>query len=928
MRYHAHEEATAEHAATGTLKAPGKQTLTARLHGRMRPPPPWSMMVTALTGSAPAVEDAFALHLAPASTGAPKVQRQEAAPDPGDELTPAAVRAELVRITRAANAIKRAVDPADPALSKDGLPPGQGTAYVAELRALVKDAERVHGGATGELAGVWTTTQDALVAAYQMLTVYYADQSLVEWSDASEEDKDAQRQAYHDEAGNPDPTTNWCGMFAAAQMRAGGMAGAMRMSFNSEFQCREFFTYGTGWSYTPTTIRPFKQGDPVPLRDYHTQRGALRSWLAAADAGGDLRPGDIVLLDWTNANQSDRNDGEKNLIDRADHIVIVRSWDPATRVLVTIDGNVYAAKKHRGQAPAFDGTDDTNAFADAPDSEVGTSRYQAGSGGNVTLGPQNVGAEFNREAMMTDPETKRQTDTWKSMTLMGRGRPSVVDYEEDHEYLNDNLAEPVLAGPKTEAGPIEQKIQRREAGGGTPVDPAGAFAAATSGARGALPYRDEMQARFGADFGGVAAHVGRDLSALHAHAATQGETVVFASATPDRETVAHELTHVLQARQGRDGGGALSDPGDASEHEARAVASAFAAGGSIEVGAAPSAAIHRQEEVTPPPVYPAIGMYSGALDWDSFSAMTKQRLPYDDEHDPASVRDRYHLAMVKQLNDALPAEFGALYVAPGQDDPAGRAAAIDAVCRAIVELQRAALARGDRTEAERLRVGLFIANEHAVVDALQSPYSARYVRKPKDWDGTTPLAGREPKDDDNTFCNVYAYDLVTAMGAYLPREWWTDDAAQEIAEGQTVSSSRVVQQSANDLGDWLDGYGERYGWVRLASAEEAQQTANAGFVVVISGNTGLTDVSGHITVVLAESVDRQRPNADVPLQSQAGATNFLSNKKDGAGLDSSATIAWWTDPKFATVGFWAYRGPARGTPPQAATQMGLVAPSY
>lgn len=77
------------------------------------------------------------------------------------------------------------------------------------------------------------------------------------------------------------------------------------------------------------------------------------------------------------------------------------------------------------------------------------------------------------------------------------------------------------------------------------------------------------------------------------------------------------------------------------------------------------------------------------------------------------------------------------------------------------------------------------------------------------------------------FCNVYAYDLVTAMGAYLPREWWTDDAAQEIADGQSVSPRRVVQQNANDLGDWLEGYGERYGWVRLGGAEAAQETANA-----------------------------------------------------------------------------------------------------
>ena len=87
------------------------------------------------------------------------------------------------------------------------------------------------------------------------------------------------------------------------------------------------------------------------------------------------------------------------------------------------------------------------------------------------------------------------------------------------------------------------------------ADPTGAFDAAASGAPGELPYRDEMQAHLGADFSSVQAYTGRDLTALGASAATRGEQVVFASSSPDRQTVAHELTHVVAQR----GGGRSAD---------------------------------------------------------------------------------------------------------------------------------------------------------------------------------------------------------------------------------------------------------------------------------------------------------------------------------------------------------------------------------
>jgi hypothetical protein len=68
-----------------------------------------------------------------------------------------------------------------------------------------------------------------------------------------------------------------------------------------------------------------------------------------------------------------------------------------------------------------------------------------------------------------------------------------------------------------------------------------------------LPYRSEMERRFGRSFDHVRAHVDANATAaMGARAYTLGgRDIVFATATPDRELVAHELTHVVQQREGR-----------------------------------------------------------------------------------------------------------------------------------------------------------------------------------------------------------------------------------------------------------------------------------------------------------------------------------------------------------------------------------------
>ncbi|MFI9275603.1 DUF4157 domain-containing protein [Kitasatospora sp. NPDC052896] len=116
----------------------------------------------------------------------------------------------------------------------------------------------------------------------------------------------------------------------------------------------------------------------------------------------------------------------------------------------------------------------------------------------------------------------------------------------------------------------EQPVQRSAVhdvlrGGGKPLDET---------------TRTDMESRLGADFSDVRIH---DDSAARASAAevgarayTSGSHVVIGDGGGDKHTLAHELTHVIQQRQGpvagTDNGGGLkvSDPSDRFEREAEA----------------------------------------------------------------------------------------------------------------------------------------------------------------------------------------------------------------------------------------------------------------------------------------------------------------------------------------------------------------------
>lgn len=92
--------------------------------------------------------------------------------------------------------------------------------------------------------------------------------------------------------------------------------------------------------------------------------------------------------------------------------------------------------------------------------------------------------------------------------------------------------------------------------------------------------REEMESRLGADFSDVRVHTGptaqRSAAEIGARAYTSGSDVVIGAGGGDKHTLAHELTHVIQQRQGpvsgTDTGDGLrvSDPGDRFERAAEA----------------------------------------------------------------------------------------------------------------------------------------------------------------------------------------------------------------------------------------------------------------------------------------------------------------------------------------------------------------------
>ncbi|MFJ4909893.1 DUF4157 domain-containing protein [Streptomyces sp. NPDC093249] len=155
---------------------------------------------------------------------------------------------------------------------------------------------------------------------------------------------------------------------------------------------------------------------------------------------------------------------------------------------------------------------------------------------------------------------------------------------------------------------------------------------ASTGRRLDAPLREEMEARLGADFSDVRIHdntaARASASEIGARAYTSGTDIVIGDGGSDHHTLAHELTHVIQQRQGpvagTDNGAGLSvsDPGDHFEREAEANATR------VMQGAAPAEA-YVQRATAPGHAV------SGGTSTDVQRTISGSSM--DDEYDPASL---------------------------------------------------------------------------------------------------------------------------------------------------------------------------------------------------------------------------------------------------------------------------------------------------
>lgn len=215
--------------------------------------------------------------------------------------------------------------------------------------------------------------------------------------------------------------------------------------------------------------------------------------------------------------------------------------------------------------------------------------------------------------------------------------------------------------------------------------------------------------------------------------------------------------------------------------------------------------------------------------------------------------------------------------------------------RVMQEIQEAQ-ASGDIETANDLRRQLFTANIYNVVETLDVDSNSLYQRT-----------------SSATFCNIYAYDVVTAMGGYLPRVWWNTAQEQEFIaaaergeeyEERATYGGTVHEMNANALTAWMPRIGQTYfGWQRAESMRAAQESANNGNLVIILAANKVASKSGHVNVILPETEQHQSATDDNgtfrPLQSQAGGSNFKYQPH---------STAWWEDSSHKNGAAWIATG--------------------
>ena len=276
-------------------------------------------------------------------------------------------------------------------------------------------------------------------------------------------------------------------MFVVSSMFQGaGLAQQLRAGFYHTDNVQDFFKYEQRHNAKRAPKSIWAEGQWWTLEAYHGTRGSSRMWTpratikAALEGGGagDIRPGDTCLIDHGGG-------------DSPSHIVMVESYDPATKQLVTIEGNTFGI--HADKDGKAERVDDDNLKKSSQGSgtaaglHVRDMRTLAPGPGEyvVTDGEANVREDDNlakvkkedkknvvipKGEAVTVTEIKTEggkkfalVENWgwtlfanlglsakppkggykakSGTTVWGVGRPSMVDFEDGHSYAVDDVPE-------------------------------------------------------------------------------------------------------------------------------------------------------------------------------------------------------------------------------------------------------------------------------------------------------------------------------------------------------------------------------------------------------------------------------------------------------------------------------------------------------
>lgn len=336
----------------------------------------------------------------------------------------------------------------------------------------------------------------------------------------------------------------------------------------------------------------------------------------------------------------------------------------------------------------------------------------------------------------------------------------------------------------------------------------------TAASPGRLPFRDEMEALFGADFSdvNVATGLGSQVTAMGAAAFTDGQQVVFADASPDKETVAHELAHVVQ-QGGSVGASGVSAPGDASEQEADTVAQQVTRGERVQVEEAAGAALHGDwmadlgawASSAGHTVAEGLGLESsGEVNLGRAAAFVDHGHYGDEEVTPSTGRGGFRVGYdpghegVEHVSMNTKVEFKDLITFSGGVAVATEArwAPAAVTVNALPEVDRAAAAAGYMWTSDAKAA--FLTDMQARVEGAWSRQHEFHVNRPQwDWIGATvdvDIAAAEGTRADGDHLAIKAYQMP-------PTESMSTYSQASFVNGGTSASNadQTGEFSVNDL---------------------------------------------------------------------------------------------------------------------------------